>query len=90
MKLYVRPLEFPGGPQKATRLGDGRFEPAPPPDEGEEGGNYSAEELWTSRNMKPDFSDFVVFEGNAYGFDGGIFASIDLATGDRNWKRQKN
>ena len=49
-------------------------------------GTYSAEELWTSRNMKPDFSDFVVFEGNAYGFDGGIFASINLETGDRNWK----
>lgn len=51
-----------------------------------DGGNNSAEELWTSRNMKPDFSDFVVFAGNAYGFDGGIFASIHLETGDRNWK----
>ncbi len=51
-----------------------------------DGGSYSAEELWTSRNMKPDFSDFVVFEGHAYGFDGGIFASINLETGNRNWK----
>ena len=49
-------------------------------------GKYSAEELWTSRNMKPDFSDFIVIEGHAYGFDGGIFASINLETGDRNWE----
>ena len=47
---------------------------------------YSAEELWTSRNLKPDFNDLVVYEGHAYGFDGGIFACIDLAKGERKWK----
>jgi hypothetical protein len=46
----------------------------------------TAEELWTSRNMKPDFSDFVTHEGNLYGFDGGIFASVELESGRRNWK----
>ncbi|HAV63488.1 MAG TPA: alcohol dehydrogenase [Verrucomicrobiales bacterium] len=50
------------------------------------GDGLTAEELWTSRNLKPDFSDFVVFEGNAYGFDGGIFACVDLGTGERKWK----
>lgn len=47
----------------------------------------TAEAVWTSRNMKPDFNDLVTFEGHAYGFDGTIFACVDLETGERNWKR---
>lgn len=51
-----------------------------------DGEQLKAEVLWTSRSLKPDFNDMVVFEGNGFGFDGTIFASIDLETGDRNWK----
>lgn len=47
---------------------------------------YSAEEVWTSRDLKPDFNDFVVFEDHAYGFDNSIFTCIDLKTGKRTWK----
>ena len=36
--------------------------------------------------MKPYFSDFVVHQGNAFGFDGSILACIDLADGNRKWK----
>jgi len=36
--------------------------------------------------LKANFNDFVVHEGHAYGFDGSIMASIDLETGERNWK----
>ena len=36
--------------------------------------------------MKPYFNDFVVHEGHAYGFDGGILACVDLADGKRKWK----
>jgi len=50
------------------------------------GNKWSAEELWTSRDLKGDFNDFVIYQGHAYGFDGAIFASINLATGERNWK----
>lgn len=50
------------------------------------GEQYSAEEIWTSRDLKPDFNDFVVFEGHAYGFDNAIFTCIDLKTGKRQWK----
>ncbi len=50
------------------------------------GGQYSAEELWTSRHLKPDFVDLVSYEGHAYGNDGGILTCIDLKTGERKWK----
>jgi outer membrane protein assembly factor BamB len=47
---------------------------------------WSAEERWTSNRLKPYFSDFVIHERNAYGFDGNILASIELEAGERNWK----
>ncbi len=47
---------------------------------------WAVEERWTSRALKPYFNDFVVHKGHAYGFDGGILASIDLADGVRKWK----
>jgi outer membrane protein assembly factor BamB len=49
-------------------------------------GAYAAEELWTSRQLKPDFVDLVSYEGYAYGNDGGILTCIDLKTGERKWK----
>ena len=49
-------------------------------------GGWQVEERWTSRGLKPYFSDFVVHEGHAYGFDGRILSSIDLEDGGRNWK----
>ncbi|MEM6468847.1 MAG: PQQ-binding-like beta-propeller repeat protein [Planctomycetota bacterium] len=52
-----------------------------------DGESWSIEEEWTTRDLKPDYNDFVVYEGYAYGFDSGIFACIDLETGDREWKR---
>jgi outer membrane protein assembly factor BamB len=42
---------------------------------------------WSSRDMKPDFNDFVEYQGNLYGFDGSIFGSVSMATGKRNWKK---
>jgi len=49
-------------------------------------GQYAAEELWTSRQLKPDFVDLVTYHGHAYGNDGGILTCIDLQTGERKWK----
>jgi outer membrane protein assembly factor BamB len=49
-------------------------------------GQYTAEELWTSRQLKPDFVDVVSYDGYAYGNDGGILTCIDLKTGERKWK----
>jgi outer membrane protein assembly factor BamB len=50
------------------------------------GGKWTIEEKWTSNGLKPYFNDFVVHKGHAYGFDGNILASIDLADGKRKWK----
>ena len=47
---------------------------------------WKADEVWTSRNLKPDFNDLVIFEGHAYGFDAAIFSCINLETGQRTWK----
>ena len=47
---------------------------------------WTTEERWTSRGLKPYFSDFVVHEGHAYGFDGSILSSIDITDGARKWK----
>jgi outer membrane protein assembly factor BamB len=49
-------------------------------------GQYAAEELWTSRQLNPDFVDLVTYQGYAYGNDGGLLACIDLKTGERKWK----
>jgi outer membrane protein assembly factor BamB len=47
---------------------------------------WKVEERWHSRGLKPYFNDFVVHKGYAYGFDGSILSSIDLADGARKWK----
>ncbi|MAT15535.1 MAG: alcohol dehydrogenase [Planctomyces sp.] len=46
-----------------------------------------ASEVWTSRDLKSDYNDFVTLDGYLYGFDGAIFTCVDLATGKRMWKR---
>ncbi len=47
---------------------------------------WNIEERWTSNGLKPYFSDFVVRDGHAFGFDGNILACIDLKDGKRKWK----
>ncbi len=49
-------------------------------------GEITAEEVWTTLNMKPDFNDVVIDDGYLYGFDNTIYACLDLSTGDRKWK----
>jgi outer membrane protein assembly factor BamB len=52
-----------------------------------EGENWTIKEEWHSRNMKPDFNDYVEHDGNLYGFDGDIFSCVEMATGKRLWKK---
>ncbi len=42
---------------------------------------------WLSKHLRPDFNDFVVQNGYAYGFDGEIFACVNLSDGKRTWKK---
>jgi outer membrane protein assembly factor BamB len=48
--------------------------------------SWSVAERWTSSGLKPYFSDFVVHNGHAFGFDGRILSCIDLKDGTRKWK----
>lgn len=52
-----------------------------------EGESWKISEAWTAKDMKPDFNDFVEYEGYVYGFDGNIFSCVDCATGKRKWKK---
>ena len=49
-------------------------------------GGWTATERWTSVGLKPYFNDFVIHKDNAFGFDGGSLACIDLKDGARKWK----
>jgi outer membrane protein assembly factor BamB len=50
-------------------------------------GAVTVAKRWTSRDLKPSFNDFVVHAGHAYGFDGRMFACVELAGGTRRWKK---
>ena len=47
---------------------------------------WTTEERWTSRGLKPYFSDVVIHKGHAFGFDGSILSCIDVKDGARKWK----
>jgi outer membrane protein assembly factor BamB len=49
-------------------------------------GVWTVATRWHSNRLKPSFNDFVVHNGYAFGFDGAMLASIDLADGSRKWK----
>lgn len=52
-----------------------------------DGDQWSAGEVWHTRDIRPDFSDFVVYDGSIYGFDADIFCCTSLETGKRQWKK---
>ncbi|MDR3404428.1 MAG: PQQ-like beta-propeller repeat protein [Chthoniobacter sp.] len=51
-----------------------------------DGDQWKISPVWASKDLKPEFPDFVVHDGNAYGFDSSIFCCLNLATGKRTWK----
>lgn len=50
------------------------------------GAGFEAKEIWNSNQMKAKFTNLVEKDGKVYGLDDGIFACLDLATGERCWK----
>jgi outer membrane protein assembly factor BamB len=47
---------------------------------------WKIEERWTSGRLKPNFNDFVVHKGHAFGFNGYSLACIDVENGKHKWK----
>ena len=47
---------------------------------------WNIEELWTSFQMKPNFNDFIVHKGHAYGYHVQNLCCINLEDGKRKWK----
>lgn len=51
------------------------------------GNTWTTAKVWDSVEIKPNFNDYISLDGHLYGFDGNVFACIDLMTGKRRWKR---
>lgn len=52
-----------------------------------EGESWQTEVIWSNKQLKSKFSGVVVRDGQAFGLDEGILACVDIATGERRWKR---
>ena len=48
---------------------------------------WSVQREWQTSRMKAKFANMAYRDGHIYGFDDGILASVNAATGERNWKR---
>jgi outer membrane protein assembly factor BamB len=48
---------------------------------------WSVESVWRTNQFRANFNDFVIHDGYLYGLDDGIACAIDLATGERVWKK---
>lgn len=51
-----------------------------------DGDTWTTRELWSTRNFKPYFNDFVVVDDHAYGIDGNIFMCVNLTDGKVAWR----
>ncbi len=52
-----------------------------------DGDEWSIEPIWRSNNLKTKMTNAVVRDGYAYGLDENTLSCIDLATGNKKWKR---
>lgn len=50
---------------------------------------WSAEESWTTANLKPYFNDIVLHKGYAFGFYGPHMVCVDVKDGARMWKGKR-
>jgi outer membrane protein assembly factor BamB len=53
---------------------------------GHEGDNWTTQQVWMTRAIKPYFNDVVIHKGHLYGFDNGFFTCVNLADGKGKWK----
>jgi outer membrane protein assembly factor BamB len=52
----------------------------------QEGGRWSAEELWRTRELKCRFTTPVVSRNHLYGLDEGFLVCLDADTGEVKWR----
>jgi len=50
------------------------------------GDGWRTDSLWTTKAIKPYFSDFVIHDGHIYGFDSAIFMCVRLEDGKPKWR----
>lgn len=50
------------------------------------GDAWVAQEVWTTRAIKPYYNDLVVYQGHLYGFDANFFTCVSLEDGKGKWK----
>jgi len=71
---------FVGAPGAEQMLGACMIDVAP------SGDGWKVDERWATSQIKPEFSEFLIMGGHAYGFDGAFFCCVDLTSGKRVWK----
>ncbi len=55
---------------------------------GHEGNNWTTQQVWMTRAIKPYFNDLVIHKGHLYGFDGHFLTCVSLADGKGKWKER--
>lgn len=53
-----------------------------------EGGEFSAEEVWSERLMRNHFNTSVLVDGHLYGFDNGTLRCFSAESGERCWAKR--
>lgn len=53
---------------------------------GKSGGQWTVSTNWISKDLKPEFPDFIVHKDHVYGFDLNMLCCIRLEDGKRTWK----
>lgn len=94
-QLWEFPLGAPGSPRTVQPhvVGDSQVVIASETDFGValldvtfKEARWSVKKRWESKDLKPQFNDFVVHREQLYGFDSNLFCCVDLKTGKRAWK----
>lgn len=49
---------------------------------------WQVAQSWSSREIKPDFNDWVQWNECVFGFDGSILSCIDATDGSRHWRKR--
>jgi outer membrane protein assembly factor BamB len=50
------------------------------------GSRFQTKTIWQNQRMKNKFTSSVLHDGNIYGLDESILASVNAVTGEQNWK----